>query len=270
MKYLLPLFTALVIVVYPSCGHSGGDQQIASYDVAPASPERVAKMAPDATAGAPTMERKVIKTAQLRFRTYDMDKTRASVNKAIRETGGYISSENENNNDYSREQYLDIRVPSARLDTFIQLISATAKDWEVKSISAADVTEEFIDVTARLNTKKELETRYLDLLRRAGSVSDILQVEAQLASVRGEIESMEGRLKYLNSQVDYSTVNLSYYVIVRGPVGFFGRMGEGFVDGWRSLLEFMIGLMRAWPFVLIFGGLIYWLVKRWGKRRERG
>lgn len=111
-------------------------------------------MAPDATAGAPTMERKVIKTAQLRFRTYDMDKTRASVNKAIRETGGYISSENENNNDYSREQYLDIRVPSARLDTFIQLISATAKDWEVKSISAADVTEEFIDVTARLNTKK--------------------------------------------------------------------------------------------------------------------
>lgn len=78
-------------------------------------------------------------------------------------------------------------------------------------------------------------------------------MEAQLASVRGEIESMEGRLKYLNSQVDYSTVNLSYYVIVRGPVGFFGRMGEGFVDGWRSLLEFMIGLMRAWPFVLILG-----------------
>jgi hypothetical protein len=272
MKKLMIVIIAGYFILASACNGGSSDRENAVYDmVAPASPALSAKMgeaAEQSSGEQATIERKVIKTANLRFRTGDIDKTRAAVEAAIARTGGYITTENNNNSDYSHEQYLEIKVPANKLDSFIQDISATAKDWETKSISATDVTEEFIDVTARLNTKKELEARYLDLLKRANSVSDIMQVEAQLANVRGEIESMEGRLKYLNSQVSYSTVSLSYYVLVRGPVGFFGRMGEGFVDGWRALLEFAIGMMRAWPFVIIFGGLAWWIGKKWRNRRQ--
>jgi hypothetical protein len=268
-KMILPFVTAF-IMLGAACNGNRDKSEVATEMIAPsagADMSAKAEEAAPANDAAAAIERKIIKTATLRFRTGDIDKTRAAVDRAIKETNGYIVNENNNNSDFSREQYLEIKVPSNRLDTFITAISATAKDWEVKSISATDVTEEYIDIDARLRTKKELETRFLDLLSKARTVEEILSVESQLATVRGEIESMEGRLKYLSNQVSYSSVNLSYYVLVRGPVGFFGRMGEGFVDGWRSLLEFMIGLMRAWPFVILFGWLGWWILKKWLRRK---
>jgi len=273
MKYIPISLLALVLLSAPGC-KEGGNNMVSSEAVsAPAYSSDLTAKSVDATESSPTpetatsIERKIIKTATLRYRAGNIDKTRKTVDKAIKGMDGYIINENNTYDEFMQEQYMEIKIPAQYLDSFITVISSTAKKWETKSISASDVTEEYIDITARLHTKKELEARYLELLKRSGSVTEVLSVEPELATVRGEIESMEGRIKYLNTQVAYSTVNLSYFVPVRGPVGFFGRMFEGFVDGWRALLECLIGLMKNWPFVLLFGGLAWWLIKLRRKRR---
>ena len=74
-------------------------------------------------------------------------------------------------------------------------------------IDSQDVTEEYIDITARLKTKKELEARYLELLKKANKVEEIVSIEKEIGNLRSDIESIEGRLRYINNAVAYSTLD---------------------------------------------------------------
>ena len=128
-----------------------------------------------------------------------------------------------------------------------------------------DVSAEFVDITARLKTKKEVEKRYIDLLQKAVKVTDILEVEEQLRVIREEIEAKEGQLKLLNDQVADSTVNLNFHqnfeYTPQDEPGFFGRMGHAFGNGWKGFLSFLIGLAYVWPLWLILGLTTYFLAK---------
>lgn len=214
-----------------------------------------------------TIERKLIKNGSIEFEVGSVTDTKEKINSLVKEAGGYISSDNQNNYSGSPRFEQVARIPADKLDDFVSKIEALAKKVDSKSISTQDVTEEFIDVETRLATKKELETRYRELLKQAKSVKDIIEVEAQLNNVRSEIESMEGRLKYLNSQVSFSTLNISYYQVASGNYGFASRFFNSFGEGWRNLLDFIIGLFAAWPFVIIIG-VGAWLFIRWRRKRN--
>jgi DNA repair ATPase RecN len=214
-----------------------------------------------------TVERKLIKNGSVEFEVSDVESTKKSITQLTNDSGGYISTDNQNN--YSGSPHYDqtVRIPSEKLDEFISKIEGLARNVDAKNISVQDVTEEFIDVETRLKTKKGLETRYLELLKQAKTVKDLIEVETQLANVRGEIESMEGRLKYLTSQVSFSTVTLSYYTRVSGNYGFGYRFMSSFGEGWDAFLDFIVGLFAAWPF-LIIAGVGTWLGRRWWRRRK--
>jgi hypothetical protein len=141
-----------------------------------------------------------------------------------------------------------------------------------KNITAEDVTSQFVDIEARLKTKKEVELRYTALLREAKKVSDILEVENNLRTIREEIESQEGQLKYLKDQVSYSTINLSIYQKLdyspEPELGFFSKIKEAFVNGWRGLISFFVGLVSIWPFIVIFSVVGFYLIKRWRNRKK--
>ncbi len=214
-----------------------------------------------------SIERKLIKTGSIEFEVDDVQKTKLSVTDLVKQFNGYISSDDQNNYGGSPRYSQIARIPSDKLDDFIAKIEGLAKKVDSKSISTQDVTEEFIDVETRLSTKKELEARYRDILKQAKTVKDILEVETQLNNVRGEIESMEGRLKYLSSQVSFSTLTITYYQTVSGNFGFAYRFFNTFGDGWNSLLDFIIGVLSAWPFI-IMTGVIIWLFIRWRRRRK--
>jgi hypothetical protein len=96
-------------------------------------------------------------------------------------------------------------------------------------------------------------------------VTDILEVEEKLRVIREEIESKEGELKYLNDQVDYSTINLSFHqdfeYTPQDRPGFFGRMATAFGNGWSGFLSFLVGMMYAWPLWLILSIGGYFLYK---------
>ena len=215
-----------------------------------------------------TTERKLIKTGSIEFEVDDVEKTKASIADLVKEAGGYISSDDQNSYSGAPRYSHVVRIPSDKLDEFITKIEALAKNVDAKSISSQDVTEEFIDVETRLTNKKELEARYREILKQARTVKDILEVETQLNNVRGEIESMEGRLKYLTNQTDFSTLTITYYHTISGNYGFGYRFLSSFGNGWDNLLDFIIGLLNAWPFVIIIGAAV-WFFIRWRRKRKQ-
>jgi len=132
------------------------------------------------------------------------------------------------------------------------------------------VTEQFIDVEARLKTKKELEIRYKEILKQAKTVQDIVSIESQIASVRSEIESMEGRLNYLKNQVAFSTLNVTYYETIGTDFGFASKFIESLKGGWDNLLAFIIFMINLWPFVLGLSIVVVWIWRKRMKRKSSG
>jgi Domain of unknown function (DUF4349) len=214
-----------------------------------------------------TTPRMLIKTGQLSLKVNDVQESRKKVAAIAKNLNAYISDERLDNSGDRLSISMTIRVPSKLYDSLVALIEPIAEKTENKSVNTQDVTEEFIDTEARLKTKKELEARYREILRQANSVTDILAVESNLNTVRGEIESMEGRLKYLSSQVSFSTLSLSFYQSLSSEFGFGGQFIDGLKNGWTNLLSFFIGLVNVWPFLIILSAGIWFFIK-WRRRKK--
>lgn len=211
-------------------------------------------------------ERKLIKEADLSWETNNMKKSHELVIAQVKAFNGFISNDNQYKDDYQYSNDMVAKIPADKFDEFLKSIQKEVKYFDRKDIRTIDVTEEYIDVDARIRTKKELEQRYLEILKKANSVEDIMSVEAQLNEVRNEIESAEGRMKVLNNQISLSTVRINFYEITSAPVGFFGKIGKSFIDGWNFLLKFMLDLITLWPFILLGVIIIYFIIKRRRKR----
>ena len=211
------------------------------------------------------MAEKIKKTADVNISVEDYKVARVAIDKIVKTGNGYISGENEQNSTYSISNSMTIRVANKDFDAMVSNIAGVASHVNSKNIYMEDVTAQFVDITARLKTKKEVEKRYLDLLNKAVKVTDILEVEEHLRMIREEIEAKEGQLKLLNDQVAYSTINLnfsqSFEYTPQDEPGFFGRMGHAFGNGWKGFLSFVIGLVYVWPLWLILGLTAYFLVK---------
>ena len=212
-------------------------------------------------------ERKLIKEGELSFETADLIQTRKQIDSAVKVHKGYISSEKENKYSDKLENTLTIRIPFQRFDHFINDAIKGVERLDNKDIRIRDVTEEFLDVEARLETKKDLEQRYRDLLKKANKVSEILEVEKQIGELRADIESIEGRLQYLKNQSSFSTITITYYKHAPTSIAYGNKFLEGFSNGWNNLLWFLVGLINIWPFILIVIGSIV-LIKLWWKKKR--
>ncbi|CAN5455047.1 hypothetical protein BH09BAC3_BH09BAC3_15080 [soil metagenome] len=216
-----------------------------------------------ASSSVEVIDRKLIRNGDINLKVDDVAKTKEEIEKISKELSGYISNETQNNYG-DRVQYNQIiRIPANKFDGLVKQIEALANKVESKNINTQDVTEEYIDIEARLKTKKELEERYREILKQAKTVADILSIESQIASVRSEIESMEGRLNYLKNQVSFSTLNVSYYQSIGTDFGFGSKFIHSIGEGWENLLGFLITITMLWPFV-IAAGLAFW----WWRRRR--
>lgn len=215
-----------------------------------------------------TVERKLIKNGRVGFQTEDLDKTHQRILSLTKKYNAYIADDETVKRYDQTEHNLTVRIPAEKFDNFLADVGEGVKEFDYKEINTQDVTAEYLDVQTRIKTKKELESRYLEILQKANTVTDMLEVERQLGEVRSEIESMEGRLKYLKNQVSFSTLNISFYkeVPYEGD-SFVDRLGNGFGEGWQGLLMFIVGLVHVWPFLIIFG-IALWLIRRFWKRRR--
>ncbi len=214
----------------------------------------------------PEIQKKLIKNGSLRMQVEDYAQTRPRINQLIAGHNGYISSENESNTGNTIQNNITIRIPFNQYDALVSQLEKEASYVESKTVNVQDVTAQFVDIEGRLKTRREVEARYMDFLKRAKNIDETLKIEEQIRQLREEIESAEGQLKLMRDQVMYSTLqlyvyqNLPYKVTPPTETGFFAKLGEAFANGWRMMLGFIVGVTYLWPFII--AGLIVFFVFR--------
>jgi hypothetical protein len=214
------------------------------------------------------IERKIIKEGEIAFETTTLYETESLITKTVNEMGGYIANDNVFSNEDRITHRLTVRVPADKFDQLLRRISESAEKIDRKNISVIDVTEEYIDIEARIKTKKELENRYKELLVKAKTVEDLLSIEKEIGTLRTEIESIEGRLRYLQDRVSLSSLTIEYYQLTASSFGFLSKLGRAFVTGWNWLLAFIVGLIHMWPFILLIGSGLF-IAFRIGRKRKK-
>jgi len=212
---------------------------------------------------------KIIKTGNLNIEVENYQTSIVTIRDIIKQSQGYISNEEESHSSYQMYNTLTIRVPKEKFDDLLSKIEKIALSVNSKNVNMQDVSEEYVDLTTRLKTKKEVELRYLDLLKQARSINEILSVENELRVIREEIEAKEGRVKFLDSQVGYSTLTLYVYQQYDNPYepGFFHKISKALGTGWEGIKMFVIGIFYIWPFWVILGAFFIWL--RWFLKKKK-
>lgn len=216
---------------------------------------------------------KIIKQASLRFETNDLESSFNQIKNAVAANKGKIINDSEGKDYGSSYRNLVVKVPSQNFDSFLSSVSKGVSYFERKEISAEDVTEQFIDLTSRLKTKKKLEERYLQILQKATKVSEILEIEKQISVIREEIEAKEGQLKYLESRVSESTFTIEFYKTIAEKEGvkvsFGSKIWTAIKSGFFSLSDTLISLISVWPFIIIFCVLAYFIRKRLKRKKQQ-
>lgn len=220
------------------------------------------------------VERKLIKTGYINFESEDIKSSRILINNLVSKYGAYINNENENSTTKMLEQYLVIKIPKNNFDAFVESLESGITKISSKNIDIEDVTEEFIDITARLTVKKEAEQTYLRLLATAKTVRDVLDIQDQIQGIRSDIESIEGRIRYLESAVSYCTLNIRMYQYIASNeslprTSFFTRLLSSIKSGVNTFAEVIIGIVHAWVFILI-GIILAIVLKLYCSKKRRG
>lgn len=221
--------------------------------------------------------KKIIKTAEISIEVENYKNVKVSIAKVVDKWKGYISRENEENNEYKVSNSIDIRIPSENFEKISEELVSLAKKLDYKRVNATDITDEYYDTKTRLESNKKVEQSYLDLLKRANSIGDILEIQTKLGEIREEIESKEGRMKRMDDQVAYSTITLLFYelhdykYIPEKSPGFFARMAKAVHSGWEGFVSFFIALFYLWPLWLLAAVGVYILLRflRRGKKKEK-
>lgn len=215
---------------------------------------------------------KIIKTANLRFATANIDESYALVQKSAQKYKAILQNDNTGKDYYSVYRNVTLRIPKQHFDAFINDLSKGVAYFDRKEISAQDVTDQYIDIKARIKAKKTLENRYLELLAKANKVSEILEIEKELATIREEIEAKEGQLNYLQSQVSMSTVTIEMYVENASgnnvTVSYGRKMGNAIKSGFNGLSTFFLGILYIWPFILILA-IVFFIVRYIIRKKQK-
>lgn len=224
--------------------------------------------------GAPVAQeaiaQKIIKNAYLKFETKDLEQSYQQIIKEVKANKGFVQDDNSNKSYNTITRHLIIRIPTSYFQTAIDSISKDVSYFDSKRISAKDVTEEFIDLEARLKAKRTLEKRYLELLTKAKNVKEILEIERELSNIREEIEAKQGRLKYLQNKVSLSTIEIEFYKLTSGaPVAtsYGTKMWNAVKGGFDGISIFFLGMLYIWPLIII-GSIGVILLRRWIKKSK--
>lgn len=216
-------------------------------------------------------ERKIIKSSQLSLETAKFNDVINSLEDMVKSYGGYIASSSIDaegiNNNYQCLRFASykINVPSDKLDDFLDESSklATVRN---KSTSAEDITAQYYDNESRLKSLQIQEERYLEILKTATEVKDIIEIENALTDVRYEIENLTTCLNKISNLVDMATVNINIQEVSQETVAqsvpktLGEKISSSFVNSLKKIKEFSINtvifIIAAIPYLIIISILL--------------
>jgi uncharacterized protein YdcH (DUF465 family) len=290
------LWIGLLILILLVSGCSASNEQAASDYAMVESAGEPAMEAPMADRGdfgmdeadgnlAPS-DQKLIRQGNMRVTVTDSIEAVQTIEDRVKDMGGYIAGSTTYSHNYDGQEYysvdMDIRVPGESFKLLMSEIEDLGK-VEHKGENVQDVTQQYIDLEARINNLKSEETRFVAIFDKADTVEDMLAVEREIARLRGDIESLEGQFRYLSNQVSYASLQVSLdeehiktaefeglslghvmkqmgSAFSRGVYGFFVFAGDLFVQ-----LAYMLPFLIFLALVVFF---IYLPVKRWRRKKS--
>lgn len=218
-------------------------------------------------------KKKIIKDGNISVKTNDIEASKKGFDDLLKKFNAYYESEDFQNNDQTISYDLKIRIPAENFEKLISTIENGKDEVKSKSIQARDVTEEYVDIETRLINKREYLKRYKELLSKAFTVKDILSIEENVRTLQEEIESKEGRLKYLNDQVAFSTLNINLFkekefIFKPQPQDKFSeRVKTSLSNGWTSVVNFILWTISIWPFIIL-ALAVFFIIRRVNKKRN--
>lgn len=224
-------------------------------------------------------ERKIIRNADLQIESNSPEETQQKITAIAESKGGFVIESTQSSSDVkvsTRDVVtMTVRIPAEKFNEALEEIRGSGNRIIVETVKGQDVTEEFVDIEARLKAKKALEEQFIEIMKRTNSVSDALNVQRELANVRGEIEQIEGRKRFLESQTSLSTIKIRIQTpnaFSASSSGFFYQLGQAFSRGFDFALNFILILTTIFigvlPF-LIFVVLPVYLLIQYLLRRSR-
>ena len=217
-----------------------------------------------------TISKKIIKNGDMEIAVSNLLEAKNKISEIIKNNKAYLQSETFRNSDTSENINLVIRVPHQNFDAIINSFSDGIGSVEAKTVKAEDVTEEYTDVSIKLENKRIYLEKYREMLKNAASTKDILEIQENIRALEDEIDVAEGRLRFIDDRVNYSTLELLLFKekarsSATSKIGFGSRFGDSIAEGWNSFVSFLLGLISFWPFFIIIPLLIFaW--KKWRRK----
>ena len=205
-------------------------------------------------------ENKIIKTGEVRMEVLNLEDAKKKLDTLIKELKGYYESETYTSEGNQNTFRLIIRIPHEKFDTTMAALEKGPGRILFSNINLSDVTEEYTDVTIRLKNHLAYLEQYRNILKKANRIEDIMAVQEKIRVLEEEIDSKEGRLKYLDDQVAYSTLTvemMEWKTTHNGeePV-FLIKVVNAFKEGIQMFFDMLLWLIGIWPIVVAMALLI--------------
>jgi hypothetical protein len=226
-------------------------------------------------------DRLIIRTGWMSITVADPEATVAEINSLANGLGGWVVSTEMNEYSSGKQGSITIRIPAGSYDDAVASLKDLAVEVNSESSSSQDVTEDYVDLSARLGNLEATRDRVVAFLDDAETVEEALAVNQELSRLEGEIEVIKGRLQYLSTSAAYSTITISVTPdLPNQPIEVAGWRPQGVVkDAIETLAETLQGLANViiWlaiyvlPMVLVIGLPIYFvvrLIRRWWRARR--
>ena len=268
----------MLFIIFTACGNEPEYDEPMSSPRMMSSPESASLMTkevssspvnPDNGQSINISDRKISKNAQLEIKVKSLDDSINFITNKTNSYKGYIvsSSSYAPNTDYeTKTANISLRVPSDSLDQFLKEIKTYAKETIHESIFTQDITEEYIDVKAKITSMESSEQRLTKLLDKTESVKEIVEVEKELSRLRGEIDSLKGRFKFIENSVVTSLVHI-YMEEIPNPISINDpswNTRDIALDAIKALSSFGQFIVSVIVFIFVFtpvwiliAGLIY-------------
>jgi hypothetical protein len=221
--------------------------------------------------------RMIIHQASLSVNVKELDKAQSNIEKKVEKYGGYIVESNVYQEDEQTSSgRMIVRIPEKNFEKFLLEAEGEAAEVLERNITGQDVTEQYVDLQSRVKSKRAVEERLLDFMSKAQKTEDLLEISADLAEVQEEIEVMVGKMKYLENQTSFSTIELSMYenrVVVpeieSKELNTWEKTKKQLATSTNSLLAagsalivFFVGNLPVLLILGVIGYIVYWIIKR--------
>lgn len=232
----------------------------------------------------PAAQIRVIRTASRDIETFEMDSDLLALKDLVSEYDGLIEYESvygmkiDETHKEGRYANLTLRIPTAQLDEFLVSLDAIGTTT-ARSENSEDISMQYFDTKTRLESQKAFRQKLTDMIPQAQTVEEMISIQQQLSYVQGDIEAMEGTIKGWDSQINYSSVNVSVQEVAdknavktidTATLG--SRIKTGFyasINAFSSFLQNMlVFLVLVWPWLLLLIAILL-IVRAVVRRRKR-